>query len=75
MNHGSKPEARRLPVSIHHLATTDLLYCWLGYLCALVVSGLVVLLVVHWTTDHFHLSSNLSMGISEGCFIFCLPCA
>ena len=23
-----------------------------------------------WSTDHYHLSSNLGVGISEGCFIF-----
>ena len=28
------------------------------------------LVVVYWTTDHYHLCSNLSMGISEDCFIF-----
>ena len=27
-------------------------------------------LVVCWITDHYHLSSNLSVGIFEGCFIF-----
>ena len=30
----------------------------------------VALLVARWTTDHYHLSSNLSIGISEGRFIF-----
>ena len=30
----------------------------------------VVLLVARWTTNHNHLSSNLSVDISEGCFIF-----
>jgi len=28
------------------------------------------LLVACWTTDHYHLCSNLGVGISEGCFIF-----
>ena len=23
-----------------------------------------------WITDHYHFSSNLGVGISEGCFIF-----
>ena len=27
-------------------------------------------LVASWTIDHYHVSSNLSVGISEGCFIF-----
>jgi len=26
--------------------------------------------IAHWITDHYHLSLNLTMGISEGCFIF-----
>ena len=26
--------------------------------------------IVHWITDHYRLSSNLGVGISEGCFIF-----
>ena len=30
----------------------------------------VVQLVARQTTDHYHLSSNLGVGISEGCFIF-----
>ena len=30
----------------------------------------VVRLIVSWTTDHYHLSSNLGVGISEGCVIF-----
>ena len=30
----------------------------------------LVQLVAHWITDHYHLSSNLGVGISEGCFIF-----
>ena len=30
----------------------------------------VVQLVACWTTDHHHLSQNLGVGISEGCFIF-----
>ena len=34
----------------------------LGRLCGLSV--------VCWTTDHYHLSSNLGVGISEWCFIF-----
>ena len=29
--------------------------------------GLTV--VAHWTTDHYHLSSNLGVRLSEGCFI------
>jgi len=29
----------------------------------------VVKLVVRWTTDHYHLSSNFGMDISEGCLI------
>ena len=28
------------------------------------------LAVACWTTDHYHMSSNLGVGISEGCFIF-----
>ena len=28
------------------------------------------LTVASWITDHYHLSLNLDMGISEGCFIF-----
>jgi len=28
------------------------------------------LAVACWTTDHYHLCSNLGVGISEGCFIF-----
>ena len=30
----------------------------------------VVQLVAHWTTDHYHLGSNLDVGIPEGCFMF-----
>ena len=26
-------------------------------------------MVARWITDHYHMSMNLSMGISEGCFI------
>ena len=36
----------------------------------LITGNSVVYLVVHWITDHYHLSSNLRVGISEGCFIF-----
>ena len=25
---------------------------------------------MRWTTDHYHPSSNIGLGISEGCFIF-----
>ena len=28
------------------------------------------LAVACWTTDHYHLGSNLGVGISEGCFVF-----
>ena len=28
------------------------------------------LAVACWTTDHYHLCSNLGLGISEGCSIF-----
>jgi len=28
------------------------------------------LAVACWITDHYHLSSNLGVGISESCFIF-----
>ena len=30
----------------------------------------VVQLVARWTTNHYHLSSNLGRGIFQGCFIF-----
>ena len=30
----------------------------------------VIQLVARWTTYHYHLSSDLGVGISEGCFIF-----
>ena len=30
----------------------------------------MVWLVALWITDHYHLSSNLGVGISEGCFVF-----
>ena len=40
-------------------------------LVCFVLCAFEVLLVVHWTTDHYyHLSLNLNMCISEGCFIF-----
>ena len=29
----------------------------------------VVWLVARWTTDHYHLSSNLAVGIYQGCLI------
>ena len=35
-----------------------------------VVGPLHGLAVACWTTDHYHLCSNLGVGISEGCFIF-----
>ena len=30
----------------------------------------MVELVARWTTDHYHLSSNLGVGISEGGFFY-----
>ena len=33
-------------------------------------SATVVELVARWITDHYHPCSNLSVGISEGCFVF-----
>jgi len=30
----------------------------------------MVKLVARWTTDHYHLNSNLGVDISERCFIF-----
>ena len=36
--------------------------CLSGQLCGLVVAC--------WMTDHYHLCSNLSVGISESCIIF-----
>ena len=32
--------------------------------------GYIYQLLARWTTEHYYLSSNLGMGISEGCFIF-----
>ena len=46
------------------------------YLCFLDVSlvsfmgASVIQLVAHWITDHYHVSLNLGVGISEQCFIF-----
>jgi len=34
------------------------------------VDASVVYLVARWTTDHYHLSSNVGVDISEWCFIF-----
>ena len=29
-----------------------------------------IYIYIYWIKDHYHLSSNLDVGISEGCFIF-----
>jgi len=34
------------------------------------VGASVVKLLARWTAYHYHLSSNLVVGISEGCFVF-----
>ena len=41
-----------------------------SYMFMLIEGCLRGLAVACWTTDHYHPCSNLSMGISEGCFIF-----